>query len=181
MEHDAWKGPDKLRAVHQGAGRPIAEGIAAGAVFVVIATVAAFSLSSDPNLKPHVGDSDPGAAFVPWIAIWILGIGGLGQIGLTLLQAHRAGAWRSTGEFTLRRLWLPLVLLFTLCGYLLLLEPLGFLMAGTLFAIPWIAVLHWRSGDDLRVIHALLMPVEALLIVGAIDAIFRYGIHVPLP
>lgn len=181
MEDDAAKDPDKVRVAQQGFGHSTAEGIAAGAVFLVIAAVAAFSLSTDPHLRLHTGESDPGAAFVPWIAIWILGIGGLGQIGVKLFQAHRAGALRSSGEFTLRRQWLPLVLLFTLCGYLLLLEPFGFIVAGTLFSAPWIAVLHWRSGDDLRAIHALLMPIEALLIVGAIDAIFRYGIHVPLP
>jgi len=181
MKDDAVKDPVKLRAAHQDFGYPTGEGVAAGAVFIVIAAVAAFSLSSDPQLRLDTGESDPGAAFVPWIAIWILGIGGLGQIGLTLFQARRAGALRASGEFTLRRLWLPLVLLFTLCGYLLLLEPFGFIVAGTLFSAPWIAVLHWRSGDDLRPIHALLMPIEALLIVGVIDAIFRYGIHVPLP
>jgi hypothetical protein len=181
MQEDAVKDPVKLRATQQGVGYPTGDGVAAGAVFIVIAAVAAFSLSSEPHLRLQTGELDPGAAFVPWIAVWILGIGGLGQIGLTLFHARRARGLRSCGEFALRRLWLPLVLLFTLCGYLLLLEPFGFVAAGTLFSAPWIAVLHWRSGDRLKPIHALLLPIEALLIVGLIDAIFRYGIHVPLP
>lgn len=170
-----------MRVAHQGFAHPTAEGIAAGAVFIVIAAVAAFSLSTDPQLRLPIGESDPGAAFVPWIATWILGIGGLVQIGVKSFQAHRAGGLRSLGEFTLRRLWLPLVLLFSLWGYLVLLEPLGFVVAGTIFSAPWIALLHWRSGDNLRKIHALLMPIEALLIVAVVDAIFRYAIHVPLP
>jgi len=181
MQNDAAARSGEGRAESQAASAPTRLGIAAGAVFVAIAVVAACSLYTDPYLGLDDGSSDPGAAFVPWIAVWILGLGGLGQIGLTLFQAHRAGAMLSAGEFTIARLWLPIALIFTLLVYLALLEPLGFLLAGTLISAPWIAILHWRSGDAFRPYHALLMPLEAALIVGAIYAVFRYAILVPLP
>lgn len=178
---DAAVRPHEGRAEAQKAVGPARTGVAAGAVFVAIAVIGAYSLYTDPYLGFDDGSSDPGAAFVPWIAVWILGIGGLAQIALTLYQAHRAGQMRSAGEFTLERLWLPLALLFTLVVYLALLEPLGFLLAGTLMSAPWIAILHWRSGDSFKPIHALVMPLEAFLIVGCIYALFRYAILVPLP
>ncbi|MGQ7791345.1 tripartite tricarboxylate transporter TctB family protein [Faunimonas sp. B44] len=162
--------------------RPRRTGVAAGAVFVSIAVLAGYSLSSNPYLSLGASGSDPGPAFVPWIAVWILGLGGLCQIGWTFWQGRRAGGLASAGEFTVARMWLPILLFASLLGYVvLMLRPLGFMLSSSIFAAAWVAVLHWRSGDRLRPIHIVQLPLEAALIVGAIYAVFRYAILVPLP
>jgi hypothetical protein len=170
------------RADPEGRTPPTWLGIAAGVVFVAIAAVGAYSLATDPYLPLGKSGSDPGPAFVPWIAIWIMGIGGACQIVVTIAQARRAGGLQWAGEFTLSRLWLPIALFLSMLVYvLLMLQPLGFLVSSSIFATVWVAIFHWRSGDHLKPIHAVQLPVEAILIVGVIYMIFRYAILVPLP
>jgi hypothetical protein len=163
-------------------GPPTGLGVAAGVVFVAIAAIAGWSLWTDPNLPLGESDSDPGPAFVPWIAVWILGLGGAVQVLITLVQARRAGGLRAAEEFTLQRVLLPVALIVSLLVYVLVtLRPLGFVLSSTLFAVVWVALFHWRSGDPLTPRHALLLPIEAVLIVGAIYIVFRHAILIPLP
>jgi len=72
----------------------------AGAVFVAIAIIAAWSLLTDPYLElGKVGD-DPGPAFIPWLGTWIIGIGELCR--WPGLYAGQARGECGGGEFVLR-------------------------------------------------------------------------------
>ncbi len=76
----------------------------AGAVFVAIAIIAAWSLLTDPYLElGKVGD-DPGPAFIPWLGTWIIGIGGVVQMAWAFLRARRVGGMRKAGEFVFSKL-----------------------------------------------------------------------------
>jgi hypothetical protein len=160
---------------------PAAIELAAGAVFVAIACIASWSLLTDPYLELGKVGSDPGPAFIPWIATTILGLGGAAQMIWALLRARRAGRMRTTGEFVSSKLWLPVLLVLTLIGYQMAMRPLGFVVASILFALPCIAIIHWRSGGAFTTRYLLQLPIEAVLIVAGIYSLFSYGINVPFP
>ena len=150
-------------------------------MFVAIAGIGAWSLLTNQYL--HLGQvgSDPGPGFVPWIGVWALAIGGVAQILWVAIKAAKTGGVAMGNEFTVARIWLPVLLIASMIGYQMALRPLGFVLASILFAVPWVAVLHWRSGDKFTPRHLIQLPVEACLIVGCIYAVFRYGIQIPFP
>ncbi|MGV6876391.1 tripartite tricarboxylate transporter TctB family protein [Pseudochelatococcus sp. B33] len=161
--------------------QPAATELVAGAVFVAIAIIAARSLLTDPYLELGKVGNDPGPAFIPWIGTWVIGLGGVAQLIWTLLRARKAGGMRTTGEFVGAKLWLPTLLVLSLIGYQVAMRPLGFVTASIAFAIPWVAIIHWRSGGVFTRRHILQLPLEAMLIVASIYLVFSYGINVPFP
>ena len=155
--------------------------LAAGAVFVLIAAIASWSLLRDPYLELGKVGNDPGPAFIPWIGTTVIGLGGAAQMIWVLLRAHRAGSMQAMGEFVGSKLWLPVLLILSLIGYQMAMRPLGFLTASILFAIPWVAIIHWRSGGVFTPRYFLQLPIEAVLIAAGIYFLFSYGINVPFP
>lgn len=163
------------------ANKPATTEFAAGAVFLTIALVAAWSLWTDPYLAFGEAGGDPGAAFIPWLGTAILGFGGLAQMIWTALRARRSGGVRTSQEFLLSKLGVPVVLVVLLILYRFGMSSLGFVTASLLFVIPVISVLHWRSGGVFSRRYLVQLPVEAALIVAAVYLVFSYGIHVPFP
>lgn len=161
--------------------KPAVTEFAAGAVFVVIALIASWSLLTDPYLAMERVDDDPGPAFIPWLGTTVIGLGGLAQMVWAVLRARKAGGMRETGEFVLSRLWIPLLLVLLLIGYQVVMRPIGFVAASILFAVPTIAVIHWRARGVFNARYLVQLPVEAVLIVAGIYLVFSYGINVPFP
>lgn len=163
------------------AGPPRVVDFTAGAVFVLIALIASWSLWTDPYLElGKVGD-DPGPSFIPWIGTMVIGLGGLAQMIWVLIKAKKAGVLKTSGEFVVAKLWLPALLVVSLIIYQLAMKPLGFFTASIIFAIPWVAVFHWRSGGAFTKRYLIQLPLEAVLIAGGIYSLFYYGINVPFP
>ncbi|WP_332719873.1 tripartite tricarboxylate transporter TctB family protein [Pelagibacterium mangrovi] len=161
--------------------QPFAVQAAAGLVFLVIALIGASSLWTNSYLELGQSGSDPGPGFVPWIGVWVLGLGGVVQIILVAARARLAGGFQLSGEFTVSRIWLPVLLVASMIAYQMALRPLGFITASLLFAVPWVALIHWRCGARFTLRHLVQLPLEAVLIVGAIFVVFRYGIQIPFP
>jgi len=150
-------------------------------VFLVIALIAAWSLHTDPYLELGKVGNDPGPAFIPWIGTIVIGLGGLTQMIWALVQARKTGGFLSAGEFALSKLWLPVVLVVSLIGFQMAMRPVGFFGASILFALPWVAIIHWRSGGAFTPRYLVQLPVEAVLVAGCIYFVFSYGINVPFP
>ena len=163
------------------AERPAVVEVVAGALFVVIAAVGGWSLLTNPYLELGQVGSDPGPGFVPWLGVWAIGLGGLAQIAWVLMRARAAGGLRGSGEFVPARLWLPVLLIVSMVLYHAALRALGFIPASLLFAVPWVAIIHWRTGERFTARHLVQLPLEASLIVAAIYVVFHYGIQIQFP
>jgi hypothetical protein len=166
---------------HAEAQRPPATSFVAAAVFIILALIGAVSLATDPYLSLGANGADPGPAFVPWITIYVLGIGGVAILVIELLKAKRSGGIAYTGEFTISRLWMPVTLVVMMMGYVELIQIFGFFWLSVGFSLICVSALHWRTSDPFTPRYLIQLPVEALLVTGVIYAIFRYGILVPLP
>ena len=163
------------------AKQPATTELVAGAVFILIALIASWSLLTDPYLELGKVGNDPGPAFIPWIGTAVIGLGGVAQIAWTLFRIRKTGGMRAAGEFVASKLWLPVLLVLSLIGYQMAMRPLGFVAASILFAIPWGAIIHWRSGGTFTPRYIVQVPVEAALVVTGIYLLFSYGINVPFP
>ena len=163
------------------AGPPRLVEFAAGAVFVAIALITSWSLWTDPYLELGKAGDDPGPSFIPWIGTTVIGLGGLAQMAWVVFKAVKAGTIKTSGEFVLAKLWLPALLVVSLIIYQQAMKPLGFLTASIIFALPWVAIFHWRSGGAFTKRYLIQLPVEAVLITGGIYSLFYYGINVPFP
>lgn len=162
--------------------RPALPELLAGIAFVGIALVGMTSLANNEYLELGRSGSDPGPGFVPWIALTVLLVGGVGHMLAVLRRAVVSGGFRTTdGEFSLTRLWMPALMLVSLVVYQAALRPFGFLAASIAFGVVWVAVLHWRSGDGLRARHIFQLPAEGAALAVGVYLIFRHGIQVPLP
>lgn len=163
------------------AAQPATTELVAGAVFVLIALIASWSLSTDPYLELGKTGNDPGPTFIPWIGTTVIGLGGVAQIAWTLFRIRKTGGLRAAGEFVGSKLGIPVLLVLSLIAYQMAMRPLGFVAASILFAIPWGAIIHWRSGGAFTRRYILQLPVEAVLVVAGIHLLFSYGINVPFP
>jgi hypothetical protein len=163
------------------AGRAPITAFAAGAIFFGFALIGAWSIASDPYLPMGRSGADPGPAFVPWIAIAILGLGGFAQMVFAAFKASKTGGFVKTGEFVLSKLALPVALVLSLIALQMALKPLGTLVACIIFALPWVFILHWRAGGKFTPRYLVQLPIEAILIVAGIYYLFAKGINVPLP
>ena len=161
--------------------RPLSTEFLAAGVFIAIAAVGAYSLSVDPYLEMGASGTDPGPAFVPWIAVIVLGIGGVVHLLIEFSKALRNGGVAFTNEFTIPRLWMPVALIVLLLVYAGLIKSLGFFWPSVGFSLICVAALHWRTGDSFTPRYLIQIPIEALLVTGAVYGVFRYGILVPLP
>lgn len=178
--NSASRGPDG-HAESTPDRRPATGGFIAAGLFLTIAAIGAYSLSNDPYLHMGATGSDPGPAFVPWITVYVLGIGSLVFLAIEAAKAYRAGGVAFMGEFTFARLWVPVVFVALLTLYVSVIPSLGFIGPSLAFALICISIFHWRTGDAFSPRYLVQIPVEAVLLTGAIYALFRYGINVPLP
>lgn len=149
--------------------------------FIVISLIGAYSLFNDPYLSLGASDDDPGPAFVPWITVCVLGVGGVITFFTELMKAKRSGAFALSDELTVKRLWLPFALVVLLLAYVPTIRGLGFFWPSVGFSLICIMILHWRTNDPFSPRYLVQFLVEAMLVTSAIYAIFRYGILVPLP
>jgi hypothetical protein len=171
----------------QGAGgdedrRPGLAELFVGAAFAGIALVGMTSLANNEYLELGRTGSDPGPGFVPWIALTVLVVGGVGHMLIVLYRALAHGGFRAAdGGFSPARLWMPALMLVSLVAYQAALRPFGFLSASIAFGVVWVVILHWRSGEGLRTRHVVQLPAEGVALAVGVYLIFRHGIQVPLP
>ncbi|PSM20140.1 tripartite tricarboxylate transporter TctB family protein [Nitratireductor sp. StC3] len=162
--------------------RPALAELLAGGAFAGIALVGMTSLANNEYLELGRTGSDPGPGFVPWIALTVLLIGGVGHILIVLRRALVHGGFRAAdGGFSPARLWMPWLMLLSLVAYQAALRPFGFLSASIAFGIVWVVILHWRSGEGLCARHVVQLPAEGVALAVGVYLIFRHGIQVPLP
>ncbi|CAN7598658.1 tripartite tricarboxylate transporter TctB family protein [Aminobacter aminovorans] len=155
--------------------------MAAGAVFLILALIGAYSIYFDPYLDIGKAGNDPGPTFIPWIGIFTLGFGGIAQMVVTFIQSRKVGGFTFSGEFVLSKMWLPAALVASLVGLQMAMKPIGFLNASLIFALPWVFILHWRAGGKFTQRYLIQLLVEAGLVAGGIYYLFAYGINVPFP
>lgn len=171
----------RARDGHAEAQQQSATGLVAPVIFIAISLIGAYSLAYDPYLSFGASETDPGPAFVPWITVCVLGIGGVVALLIELLKARRSGGITRSYEFTASRLWLPTALVLLLFAYVPTIRNLGFFWPSAGFSLICIMILHWRTSDPFTRRYLVQFPIEAAIVTSIIYAIFRYGILVPLP
>lgn len=152
-----------------------------GVALVAIAITGLYDLHTDQWLALGARGTDPGPAFLPEMLMWLLLGGGVIQIVAVGLGAWKSGGLAPSTEFQIRKLWMPALLCVSLGAYYWLIPRFGYLVPSMMFALIWVPLIHFRSGDPFHRRHLVQFPLEALVIAGALYALFRYGIRVPLP
>jgi hypothetical protein len=152
-----------------------------GAVLIGIAVAGLYDLHTDQWLAMGARGTDPGPAFLPEMLMWLLLGGGLIQLITVAASAWSAGGFAHGTEFQIRKLWMPALLCASLVAYYWLIPRFGYLGPSVVFALIWVPLIHFRSGNPFRRRHLVQFPLEALAIAGTLYALFAYGIRVPLP
>lgn len=161
--------------------RPKLHALVLGLVLVGAAGIGLHDLRTDEWLALGTRGSDPGPGFLPELWMWLLLAGGLVQICTVTLAALQAGGIGGSDEFFPQRLWMPALLCLSLGAYYGAIRSFGYLGPSITFALIWVPLIHFRSGQEFRRRHLLQFPFEALVIACVLYALFRYGIRVPLP
>lgn len=161
--------------------RPKVHALMLGVVLVALSAIGLFEVRTDELLPLGARGSDPGPGFLPELLLWLLLAGGLAQIGAVTAAAWMSGGFGLSNEFMVRCLWMPTLLCLSLVGYYWSIRHFGYLGPSVAFALIWVPLIHFRSGQPFRRRHILQFPIESVILAGALYALFRYGIRVPLP
>lgn len=174
---DAPDGPRITAA--PGAGRDPRLELGAALFFALWPLAGWWAVSGDAYLWSDFG-ADPGPSLMPAIVLTLLSAGSLAMVlrALVLLRAGRATL--PPGPLV-SRLLTPLLFVVTLLALVPLMQAVGFVAAGALFAAGWMLALRDRARTHGPVRHLLEVVLATAIGIGLIYYVFARVIDVPLP
>lgn len=160
--------------------RPSVGDLVLGILFIGIGIAGLYDVLTDPFLDLFTG-RDPGPALMPQLMLGLLILAGVVQIVTVCVRAVAASGFRSDTQFRLRTIALPASFVLTLILYATIVRWSGYLAATFVFALFWLPIIQLRNIGRPSPSIWLLMGFEAALVTGALWAVFKYLILVPLP